>query len=183
MELYIITVLLALLAVILVGLIIVVCVRRYLYKKEMEKSYEAAKQMVKEECLNYSLKNPYLQSGAFPAPNPRKTMLYVKFLKSGEKGGVIFDPKEEVVFGRHKEHVSVCVNEATVSSRHCMVYISGNDVWLEDMGSANGTGLIRKRKEYRLSPGYPIALEQKDILHVGSRYFQIQMFYYDMTMM
>ncbi len=183
MEWYVITILLALLAVLLVALLIVVCVRRYRDKKEMEKYYEAARQMVKEESLNYSLKNPYLKSCAITARSPQKIMLYVKFIKSNEKGGVIFDPEKVVIFGRQKEQVSVCINEAVVSSKHCQVYLSGGEIWLEDMNSANGTCLIRKRKEYRLSPGYPIMLADKDVLHVGSRYFQIQMFYYDMTMM
>lgn len=175
--------LLVLLSVLLAALLAAVCIRKYQSEKEMEKYYEAARQMVKEECLNYSLKNPYLQPGSISAPNPRKIMVYVKLVKSGEKGGFVFDPENVIVFGRQKENVSVYINEAVVSQRHCRIFLQGEELLLEDLGSANGTGLLRKRKEYLLSAGFPVVLTENDIVHVGSRYFQIRMFCYDTTMM
>ena len=174
-----IVLLLSFIGILLLVLLIFVCVKRYSSNKETMKYYEAAGQMLKEEYLNYSLKNPYLQPKHPSMQNPRKIMLYIKLAKTKEKDGFVFDPKDAVVFGRQKEKVSICVNEAAVSSQHCMVYLGGDAVLAEDMGSRNGTGLIRKRKEYALSYGSPVVLMDKDILHIGSKYFQIRIFYYD----
>lgn len=183
MELSNVILILVLLMCLLAILLAVVCVKRYQNKKETHKYYEAARQMVKEECLNYSLKNPYLRGSGLAAPNSRKIMLYVKLVKAGEKGGFVFDPEDEIVFGRQKENVSVYINEAVVSTRHCRIYLDGDELCLEDMGSSNGTGLIRKRKEYALSAGSPVVLAENDMIHVGSRYFQIRIFCYDTTVM
>ena len=171
----------AVLTAVLALIIFRIC--QYREEKEMEKYYEAARQMVKEECLNYSLKNPYLKSSGLPERNPLKIMLYIKLVKAKEKGRFVFDPKEPVIFGRQKESVSVLINEGVVSARHCKVYLVDNQAALEDMGSVNGTGLIRRRRQYTLTPGYPVILEQNDIIHVGSRYFQVKLFYYDTTAM
>lgn len=178
-----IIILLILLALLLAVFLIVVCVKKYQSKREIEKYFEAAKRVAKDEYLNYSLKNPYVNSKNSPILSPFKIMLYVKIVKSADKGGFVFDPKDEVIFGRLKEQVSIYIDETTVSARHCKIYVKDNKVLLEDMGSSNGTNLIRKRKEYTVSAGTPVILEEKDIVHVGSRYFQIRIFYYDTTTM
>lgn len=174
-----IVLLLSLAGILLLALLIFICVKRYKVNKETRKYYEAAGQMLKEEYLNYSLKNPYLHPKHPSMLNPQKIMLYIKLAKTKEKDGFVFDPKDAVIFGRQKEKVSICINEAAVSSQHCRVYLGGDAVLAEDMGSANGTGLIRKRKEYALAYGSPVILIDKDILHIGSKYFQIRIFYYD----
>jgi len=177
-----IVLLLSLVGIVLFVLLLFICITRYKANKETKQYYEAAGQMLKVEYLNYSLKNPYLQPKHPSMLNPGKVMLYIKLAKTKQKDGFVFDPKDAVLFGRQKEKVSICVNEAAVSSQHCKVYLGGDAVLAEDMGSANGTGLIRKRKEYALSYGSPAVLMDKDILHIGSKYFQIRIFYYDSAM-
>jgi hypothetical protein len=53
--------------------------------------------------------------------------------------------------------------ESGVSRRHALIYRSGKDWSLEDLGSTNGTVINRQK----VSPGDPVNLAEGDVIHLG----------------
>jgi pSer/pThr/pTyr-binding forkhead associated (FHA) protein len=53
--------------------------------------------------------------------------------------------------------------ESGVSRRHALIYRSGKDWSLEDLGSTNGTVVNRQK----VSPGDPVHLAEGDVIHLG----------------
>jgi pSer/pThr/pTyr-binding forkhead associated (FHA) protein len=53
--------------------------------------------------------------------------------------------------------------ESGVSRRHALIFRSGEDWSLEDLGSTNGTVVNRKK----VSPGDPVNLSEGDVIHLG----------------
>jgi hypothetical protein len=87
-------------------------------------------------------------------------MAFLKIM-SGASAGTQYDiVKDETTMGRLPESVLV-LNEAAVSSRHCVIVRDGKKFTLRDVGSTNGTRLNEKKvTESRLKP--------KDVIVVGS---------------
>ena len=65
----------------------------------------------------------------------------------------------ENVLGRGSESI-VPFDSSEVSRRHCLIDVDGNEAWIEDLGSKNGTYLrgVRVTERARLTPGDLIAL-------------------------
>jgi len=79
---------------------------------------------------------------------------------------VVYESKgDSVVFGRASDmenHVDVNLEkDEYISHRHARLYFDGNDYWIEDLGSTNGTwvnGEILKKKK---------KLSNEDVIQVG----------------
>jgi DNA-binding winged helix-turn-helix (wHTH) protein len=65
----------------------------------------------------------------------------------------------ENVLGRAEASV-VPIDSTEVSRRHCRIDLDGNEAWIEDLGSKNGTYLsgVRVTERTRLTPGDLIAM-------------------------
>ena len=61
---------------------------------------------------------------------------------------------DSVVLGRDSEHCHVVVLDGRVSQRHCKLSVSGDKLWVEDLGSTNGTFVNDERVDSALvTPG------------------------------
>jgi predicted component of type VI protein secretion system len=77
---------------------------------------------------------------------------FVGFKPNGERVEIPLD-KPSVVFGRGAE-CDVCIPISSVSRQHCEVSVAGDQVWVNDLGSANGTFVNNdKIDETRLTAG------------------------------
>jgi hypothetical protein len=78
-----------------------------------------------------------------------------------EKDSFSFDINNELVIGRDSGQFTV-KTDSRLSSRHCRIYYKGNEFYIEDLNSTNGTYLngIPVKK--------PLKLEQDSIILVGS---------------
>ena len=66
--------------------------------------------------------------------------------------------------GRHPELVDEVVNDESVSRRHLRISLRGDQFYIEDLNSSNGTFLDR----HRLSPFQPTRLDDGATVALGS---------------
>jgi FHA domain len=83
----------------------------------------------------------------------------------GERGRV-YDLPEEVTVGR-APGCGVCVDDAYTSSLHARVYRRDGTIWVEDLGSTNGTWLNGERL------GAPAKVDRGDLVQVGGTVFEV----------
>lgn len=77
-----------------------------------------------------------------------------------------------LVLGRSPEDADVAVVEdASMSRRHGRVFVKGQEVWYEDLGSSNGSWMGKERlsEAVRLDPGRPISLGRSTLKLVSPR--------------
>ena len=87
-------------------------------------------------------------------------MAFLKIISGTNKGKKIQIDRDEVVIGRAPENL-VCIDDGSISGRHCMIRRDGRRFTLTDLKSTNGTYLNDvKIESYRLSA--------KDTIMVGS---------------
>lgn len=177
-------VLVIVLTVALLILAAVVIVKLNAQKSERDKYYIAASNIIKEEYLNYCLRNDMNLNEKVEAPNGQKIMLYMKTLKHKQKAQFVFDPEKGVNIGRDSEKNNIFINEASVSLNHCKIFSDNMKVYICDLNSSNGTVLKRGLfAKYLLESGSLCELMSGDRICIGSNVFKITLFYYDMVTM
>lgn len=152
-------------------------------RAEMQKYYNAAGNILKENYLDYSLQNPF-DNRNIEKPNSCKLMICLKLKGSKDKLGFVFDPEKSVYIGRDCNRCNIYINEVSVSQQHCCIYSNENGIVLKDMDSTNGTTVRRGLyKRYFVTNSNEIELKSNDKIIVGSNTFKIILFYYDMAVM
>lgn len=167
--------------VIILTIFSVVYVKRQ--NEQWEKCYNAAFNIIKEDMLDYSIKNPL--NTYTMEPSGARIMIELKMLNSKKKDSYVFDPAKGVSIGRRKSEGKnmICLTDISVSGNHCMIYSSGNSVYFQDMGSSNGSTIKRGFRKYFVGNGNVMELKTKDKLFIGISEFKINIFYYDVFMM
>lgn len=78
-----------------------------------------------------------------------------------EDGEKIKIYKKEFILGKEKRKVSHCITgNTTISRRHCMIKNDGRDIYLEDLGSLNGTFV----NGIQLTAHVPVKLSDGDVI-------------------
>lgn len=168
----------------LVGIILGICtavigviafVLRAGKKAEQHRYYDAAYRMIKEDCLNDAICNKGQKSR-----REEKLMVYLKW-KDYERQGYVFDPGKGVRIGRDPDKNDICIREATVSSRHCMLFLHQGSVYLKDIHSSNGT--LLKRGLTSVPVQGTVGILSGDKIIVGGLAIRVTLFKFDMTYM
>ncbi|MCI6464645.1 MAG: FHA domain-containing protein [Faecalicatena sp.] len=160
-------------AVVLAAVIAAAYVVRSTEKAEMQKYYDAAYKMIKENCLNNAIRN---QSA--PSYGGQKTMVYLKW-KDEQKQGFVFDPDQGIRIGRSPGENEICIRDGAVSGRHCVIFLSQGRLAVKDLHSANGTWIIRGLK--RRAVDMAEYLLTGDRLVVGTLKIKVTIFTFDMA--
>ena len=109
-------------------------------------------------------------AAAVPAPAPRPTQaadgLRLRVIEPPERRGEQFDLGDEVTVGR-APGCGVSLADATVSQLHARLYRRDGRLYLEDLGSTNGTWVNRAR----VSTAVP--LKRGDRVQVGSTVLEV----------
>lgn len=149
----------------------------YIYRcsrnAEIKKYYDAAFRLIKEGCLNQAISSQSRQQYS-----GQKIMLYLKW-KDSEKRGFVFDPERGVRIGRSPEENELCIPDEEVSGKHCVIFLSQGQLYVQDMNSANGTWLkqgISKRPVLQAEPVF-----SGDRLMIGKYKIQVTVFSFDMA--
>jgi FHA domain-containing protein len=86
-----------------------------------------------------------------PAPVGRKTrkdagsaLLRLKVLEPGSMKGQVFELGDEVTIGRAAS-CTVSIEDTFISQLHARVFYDNGQIYVEDLGSTNGTFLNRKK--------------------------------------
>jgi hypothetical protein len=162
--------------------IIIFAVVSSLKKSERQKYYAAAENILREDYLNYSLKNTMYSDEQYQEPSSKKTMVYLKSKSSGKKAQFVFDPEKKITVGRDKNKNNIYINDMYVSQNHCSIFSMDDKVYLQDLNSINGT--IVKRgifKKYEIFNGCFIELRSNDRIIIGNNCIKIILFYFDMS--
>ena len=160
-------------AVIAVGAFI--CARMIINNREQKKYYDAAYKMIKEQYLDDALR---LQGGAMNTQF-LKTMVYLKNMR-GKRDGFVFDPEQGIYLGRNVEN-TLCIRDLKVSGHHCRLFLYNGYLYVEDMGSSNGTRLKQGRKIEPVSGSMPVV--SGDRILFGDQDFKVILFNFDTTVL
>ena len=156
-------------AVLIVLLVTTIVSRRIEKSREQEKA--AAALLLKKTQLGDLLDMNKRQN------NNREYLILVITWKEEKKRKYIFDPSVGVSIGRGREENQICIPLDTVSHKHCIIFSSGNDIYVQDLNSSNGTYIKRGFKIFRVT-GCALCMENDTII-VGDIYFKIRTFYMD----
>src|SRR5262245_39154323 len=85
----------------------------------------------------------------------------------GAPAGGIAVTRFPCIIGRHPE-CQHCLDDASVSRRHCLLFAMSNQIWVQDLGSSNGTFV----NEERLDDAR--ALQDGDALRIAHLAFEVQ---------
>lgn len=142
-------------------------------RAEIQKYYDAAYKIIKEDCLNQAISRREVKQEA-----GQKVMVYLKW-KDRQKQGFVFDPAKGVRIGRTPEENEICIREAAVSARHCILYLAGGQLAVQDFQSANGTWIRRGLRKHAVQ-GAELVYTGDKIL-VGSLKIKVTVFTFDMA--
>jgi pSer/pThr/pTyr-binding forkhead associated (FHA) protein len=105
-----------------------------------------------------------------PAPDrasDRKVALRLRVLEPLERRGRTYDLRDEVTVGRSPGCAVYLEGDAFASSVHARVFRRNGELWVEDLGSTNGTYL----NEERLAT--PTRLQRGDRVKVGATVLEV----------
>lgn len=166
-------VLLAVAAAAALAICVVVLRRR---KSLKEKCLKAAGNVLREEFLDYSLRNRVFDNDS-SQPRRSKTMLLVTSKSSGKKQSYVFDPELGIEIGREKNESNIFICDNKVSKKHCYIYSMNDAVYVFDYGSSNGTTLRRGLfNKTPLRKHIPEQVYDGDTLDVGAARLKIRLF-------
>lgn len=96
----------------------------------------------------------------------RRKTLVLRVAEPETERGRVYDLPEEVTVGR-APGCGVCVDDAFTSSIHARVYRRDGTLWVEDLGSTNGTWLNGERI------ASPARVDRGDLVQVGGTVFEV----------
>lgn len=140
---------------------------------EVQKYYDAAYKMMKEDCLNNAIRNQYA-----PIYGGRKVMVYLKW-KDRQKQGFVFNPELGIRIGRSPGENEVCIRAGEVSASHCLLFLSQGQLAVQDLHSANGTWVKRGLRKHAVNGAE--YLFSGDRLIVGTLDIRVTVFTFDMS--
>jgi len=108
-------------------------------------------------------------AGQVHSEGPRRqrgSRLQLKVVEPQERRGQSFELADEVTLGR-AAGCGVRVEDAYTSSLHARLYRRNGSLWVEDLGSTNGTWVNAERI------GSPMKLGKGDLLQVGGTVFEV----------
>jgi hypothetical protein len=105
-------------------------------------------------------------SGPPRAAADRRSKVHLKVVEPEERRGQTFDLGDEITLGR-AAGCGVRVEDAYTSSIHARLYRRNGSLWVEDLGSTNGTWVNAERI------GAAVKLGKGDLLQVGGTVFEV----------
>jgi pSer/pThr/pTyr-binding forkhead associated (FHA) protein len=81
---------------------------------------------------------------------------------------------EETTLGREAGNTIVLAGDRNVSRRHCRIFTHNKAMWIEDLGSSNGTLLTHPGlTPLRLKPNEPAILFDNSLIQIGTTQFEV----------
>lgn len=108
------------------------------------------------------------------ASEPDAPVAAVQFVLRFDEGTVTVGPDEQVVIGRDPSprgsaRAAVVPGDASsVSKSHLLVVSDGAGATVEDLGSTNGSALLRHDQPVPLEPGTPVRVADGDLVVLGA---------------
>jgi len=98
---------------------------------------------------------------------PKRKQLYLRVIEPSQHQGQTYDLDDELTIGRSPGCGVSTPDDVYTSTLHARLYRQNEQLWVEDLGSTNGTYLNSERitQAQRLGKG--------DVLQVGSTVFEV----------
>jgi pSer/pThr/pTyr-binding forkhead associated (FHA) protein len=106
-------------------------------------------------------------SAAAPAKGSRKRQLYLKVVQPSEHAGRTYDLDDELTIGRSPGCGVAMPEDIYTSTLHARLFRRNDQLWVEDLGSTNGTFVNSEQitQAVRLGKG--------DLLQIGATVFEV----------
>ena len=102
------------------------------------------------------------------APKPRrKRQLYLKVVQPPEHAGRTYDLDDELTIGRSPGCGVAMPQDIYTSTLHARLFRRNDQLWVEDLGSTNGTFVNSEQI------GQAVRLGKGDLLQIGSTVFEV----------
>ena len=99
------------------------------------------------------MQDPYPKTSTSPAPRPGGRSHVLRFISGKYQGGEFpIVPDKQILIGRSSDLDMVLV-EDMVSRKHARIAMQGDQIWIEDLGSTNGTFLASGERLDLVSAG------------------------------
>ena len=102
-----------------------------------------------------------------PAPTPRRRQLYLKVVQPSERAGRAYDLDDELTVGRSPGCGVSMPEDIYASTLHARLFRVNDQLWIEDLGSTNGTFVNSEQI------GQAVRLGKGDQLQIGSTVFEV----------
>lgn len=102
-----------------------------------------------------------------PRPEPKRKQLYLRVVEPSAHQGQTFDLDDELTIGRSPGCGVPTPDDIYASTLHARLFRRKDQLWVEDLGSTNGTYVNSERitQAHRLGKG--------DVLQAGSTVFEV----------
>ena len=107
------------------------------------------------------------KAAAPPAPTPRRRQLYLKVVQPSERAGRAYDLDDELTVGRSPGCGVSMPEDIYASTLHARLFRVNDQLWVEDLGSTNGTFVNSEQI------GQAVRLGKGDQLQIGSTVFEV----------
>ena len=107
-----------------------------------------------------------------PAAAPKGTPGRLRVIEPAEQRGRTYDLGEEMTLGR-AAGCQIKVDDSYASQLHARVFRKDGQVFVEDLGSTNGTYVNRRGTKNKEKVGGPLALRMGDRLMVGRTVLEV----------
>jgi hypothetical protein len=97
-----------------------------------------------------------------------RRQLRLEIIEPREREGTIYDLDGEVTVGRSNGCGIPTTYDSYSSTVHARIYRSGGQIWVEDLGSTNGTFVNSERISQ------PSRLARGDLLQIGATVFEVR---------
>ncbi|MGH9044677.1 MAG: FHA domain-containing protein [Acidimicrobiales bacterium] len=107
-------------------------------------------------------------AGAKRAPERSRKQLRLEVVEPREREGMVYDLDGEVTVGRSSGCAIPTSYDSYSSTLHARIYRSGGSIWVEDLGSTNGTFVNSERISQ------PSRLAKGDLVQIGATIFEVR---------
>ena len=91
----------------------------------------------------------------------------LKVVEPADRRGRVFDLADEMTVGRSSRSGIALEDDTFVSSTHARLYFSDDKLWVEDLGSTNGTYVNSSKVSS------PVALRKGDRVQIGNTVMEV----------
>lgn len=100
-------------------------------------------------------------------PKPRRKQLFLEVIEPQEQAGRTYELDDELTIGRSPGCGVPTTYDVYSSTLHARLYRQGSQLWVEDLGSTNGT-FVNSEQITK-----PTKLAKDDLLQVGGTVFEV----------
>lgn len=149
-------------------------------KTNEERFRYAAEKIIREEMLDYSLRNPFV-AASLNVPSARRRMVGLTIRSAREKRPLLFTADQQIFIGRDHQN-QIVLRGARFSNRHCVIEQRGAKIVLRDLNSNSGTvlkrGMLTKKV---LKRGRAAVLRDGDQIRLNSVVIKVKLFTFDIN--